>query len=90
MFTFTDIASGDFSKAGKKLQKNIRGAVFVAFPQEAVLLLYADKSDASPDCGALVKEQAAAFGGKGGGNKESARAMFPDADSMERFLESLS
>ena len=90
VFTFTDIASGDFSKAGKKLQKKIRGAVFVAFPQEAVLLLYADKSDASPDCGALVKEQAAAFGGKGGGNKESARAMFPDADSMERFLESLS
>ena len=89
VFTFTDIASGDFSKAGKKLQKKIRGAVFAAFPEEAVLLLYADRSDASPDCGALVKD-AAAFGAKGGGNKEAARAMFPDADSMERFLESLS
>ena len=89
MFTFTDIASGDFSKAGKKLQKKMRGTVLAAFPKEAVLLLYADKSADSIDCGALVKEKAAGFGGKGGGSKEAARAMFPDTDSMERFLQSL-
>lgn len=89
VFTFTDIASGDFSKAGKKLQKKMRGTVLAAFPKEAVLLLYADKSADSIDCGALVKEKAAGFGGKGGGSKEAARAMFPDADSMERFLQSL-
>ena len=86
VFTFTDIASGDFSKAGKKLQKKIRGSVLAAFPEESVLLLYADKSADSLDCGAVVKEQAAAFGGRGGGNKESARAMFPDEESMKRFL----
>ncbi len=89
VFTFTDIASGDFSKAGKKLQKKMRGTVLTAFPKEAVLLLYADRSANSIDCGALVKEKAAGFGGKGGGSKEAARAMFPDADSMERFLQSL-
>ena len=89
VFTFTDIASGDFSKAGKKLQKKIRGSVLAAFPEESVLLLYADKSADSLDCGAVVKEQAAAFGGRGGGNKESARAMFPDQESMKRFLETL-
>ena len=89
VFTFTDIASGDFSKAGKKLQKKMRGTVLAAFPKEAVLLLYADRSADSIDCGALVKEKAAGFGGKGGGSKEAARAMFPDADSMERFLQSL-
>ncbi len=89
VFSFDDIASGDFSKAGKKLQKKIRGTVFAAFPKEAVLLLYADKSADSADCGVLVKEQAAAFGAKGGGNKEAARAMFPDADSMQRFLDTM-
>jgi hypothetical protein len=36
-----------------------------------------------------LKEQAAAFGGRGGGNKESARAMFPDKESMKRFLATL-
>ena len=89
VFSFTDIASGDFSKAGKKLQKKIRGSVLVAFPEESVLLLYADKSADSLDCGAVVKEQAAAFGAKGGGNKEAARAMFPDADSLSAFLAAL-
>lgn len=89
-FTFRDISSADFSKAGKKLQKKIRGAVLAAFPEEAVLLLYADGTAASIDCGALVKERAAAYGGKGGGNKEAARAVFPDTGSMERFLADLS
>jgi alanyl-tRNA synthetase len=43
----------------------------------------------SEDLRAMGKELNAAIGGRGGGNKESARAMFPDQESMKRFLETL-
>ncbi|MBR2674270.1 MAG: alanyl-tRNA editing protein [Mogibacterium sp.] len=38
------------------------------------------------NCGALVKDNAGEFGGKGGGRADNARAMFDSAEDMEAFI----
>lgn len=44
-------------------------------------------SDGSIDCGALVKEYASFYKGKGGGNKVSARAIFSSKEDADLFAE---
>lgn len=59
-----------------------------------LLMLYSAKStsyilvsDGSIDCGALVKEYASFYKGKGGGNKVSARAIFSAGEDAEMFAD---
>ncbi len=59
-----------------------------------LLMLYSEKdtsyilvSDGTFDCGALVKEYASFYKGKGGGNKISARAIFSSADDAAMFAD---
>ncbi len=40
----------------------------------------------SADCGKIVKENAPAFSGRGGGKPEMARAMFGAADDLKKFV----
>ena len=42
------------------------------------------------DCGAIIKEKAPAFGGKGGGSDKLARAKFDSPERMREFADSLS
>lgn len=57
-----------------------------------LLMLYSEKntsfvlvSDGDPDCGALVKEYASFYKGKGGGSKVSARAIFKTDEDAALF-----
>ena len=59
-----------------------------------LIMLYAKKntsyilvSDGSIKCGALVKEYASFYNGKGGGNDTSARAIFSNADDAALFAD---
>ena len=59
-----------------------------------LIKLYAKKntsyilaSDGSIKCGALVKEYASFYNGKGGGNDTSARAIFSNADDAALFAD---
>ena len=44
-------------------------------------------SDGKTDCGALVRENASIYGGKGGGNKTLARAIFAKAEYIDVFID---
>lgn len=61
---------------------------------DRLIMLYAKKdtsyilvSDGSIKCGALVKEYASFYNGKGGGNDTSARAIFSNADDAALFAD---
>lgn len=61
---------------------------------DRLLILYAAKDTACilvsggvPDCGALVKEYASFYSGKGGGNSVSARAIFTSDDDVRLFAD---
>ena len=43
-------------------------------------------SSGEVSCGKLVKEKAGAFGGRGGGRDDNARAIFPDMKSARMFI----
>ena len=80
---YDDFTVDDIFNLGKKLSGSITGAIaLVCRPANTAVLL----SDGEPHCGKLVKENASTFGGKGGGNATSARAFFPDAESLAEFL----
>ncbi|MCI2061274.1 MAG: alanyl-tRNA editing protein [Eubacteriaceae bacterium] len=49
-----------------------------------IVLLF---SNGSTDCGKLVKENAGIYGGRGGGSKVSARAIFSDSVSADTYLD---
>ena len=44
-------------------------------------------SDGSVDCGKLVKDNAQIYGGKGGGNKTTARAIFTKEEYVDTFID---
>ena len=44
-------------------------------------------SDGSVDCGRLVKDNAQIYGGKGGGNKTTARAIFTKDEYVDTFID---
>lgn len=41
------------------------------------------------DCGKIIKENAPAFSGKGGGKPQMARVMFGSSDDLKRFIEKI-
>ena len=55
-------------------------------PEETSYVL---ASQGTPDCGALVKEYAGFYGGKGGGRNLSARAIFTTEEDAALFAELL-
>ena len=62
-------------------------------PGDLLLMLYHEAartvllfSKGAIACGALVKKHAPAFGGRGGGRPDNARALFADRASAEQFL----
>lgn len=60
--------------------------LILTHPATCTALLF---SSGEVKCGALVKEKAAAFNGRGGGRDDNARAVFSNARDMKQFAESV-
>lgn len=79
-----DILSiNDILDIGRELQGAIPTIAFLVHNPSNTVLLFSD----SFDCGKLVKENASIYNGKGGGNKQNARAIFGKKDYVDTFID---
>ena len=86
--SFTLVSPDDLLKLGFAIMEDEAAPALMALvhrPNHTVLLF----SDGSRNCGALVKEHAKSLGGRGGGRPDQARALMPNEDAVEKFIESL-
>ena len=86
--SFTLVSPDDLLKLGFAIMEDASAPALMALvhqPSHTVLLF----SDGSRNCGALVKEHAKSLGGRGGGRPDQARALMPNEDAVEKFIESL-
>lgn len=86
--SFTLVSPDDLLKLGFAIMEDEAAPALMALvhrPSHTVLLF----SDRSRNCGALVKEHAKSLGGRGGGRPDQARALMPNEDAVEKFIESL-
>lgn len=86
--SFTLVSPDDLLKLGFSVMEDEAAPALMALvhrPSHTVLLF----SDGSRNCGALVKEHAKSLGGRGGGRPDQARALMPNEDAVEKFIESL-
>lgn len=86
--SFTLVSPDDLLKLGFAIMEDEAAPTLMALvhrPSHTVLLF----SDGSRNCGALVKEHAKSLGGRGGGRPDQARALMPNEDAVEKFIESL-
>lgn len=86
--SFTLVSPDDLLKLGFAIMEDESAPALMALvhrPSHTVLLF----SDGSRNCGALVKEHAKSLGGRGGGRPDQARALMPNEDAVEEFIESL-
>lgn len=86
--SFTLVSPDDLLKLGFAVMEDEAAPALMALvhrPSHTVLLF----SDGSRNCGALVKEHAKSLGGRGGGRSDQARALMPNEDAVEKFIESL-
>lgn len=73
----------DLLNVAKELFASIPKVLYLVHrPSHTVLLC----SGGKPDCGKLVKENASIYGGKGGGNATSARAIFQKEEYVDTFI----
>jgi alanyl-tRNA synthetase len=70
---------------GRGLMQEIPKLLIIVSEDENTLLLFSNGLDV--DCGKLVKDNASIYNGKGGGNKESARALFPKKEYLDTFID---
>ncbi len=82
---YNDLQVDDLFEIGKQLDMTClpRLLIFVSRPNKTCVLI---SNGLSCDCAKLVKENAGIYGGKGGGRNTSARAIFPDEESMDMFI----
>lgn len=86
--SFTLVSPDDLLKLGFAIMEDEAAPALMALvhrPSHTVLLF----SDGSRNCGALVKEHTKSLGGRGGGRPDQARALMPNEDAVEKFIESL-
>lgn len=82
---YSDLKSEDLMTLGRGLIKEIPKLLLLVSEDENTLLLFSD--GLAIDCGKLVKDNASIYKGKGGGNKESARALFPKKEYLDTFID---
>lgn len=80
---YDTLSINDILDIGKELKGLIPSVVFLVHNPSNTVLLFADSHDA----GKLVKDNAHIYNGKGGGNKNSARAIFPKAEYVDTFID---
>lgn len=71
---------------GRNLTEALTSLLFLVHTPSNTVLLF---SSGNIDCGKLVKENADIYGGKGGGRRESARAIFPKEEYIDVFIDLL-
>ena len=80
---YDKLSINDLLEIGRGLAGCIPTIAFLVHAPTNTVLLFSDKHD----CGRLVKENANIYGGKGGGNQTSARAIFAKADYVDTFID---
>lgn len=86
----SDIMSADdLLKLGFSVVNEIPGLFLIMVHRESHTCLLLSSS-ADRKCGAIVKENARSFNGKGGGRDDNARAIFPSAADMDAFIREIS
>lgn len=83
--SYSDLKTEDLMTLGRGLIKEIPKLLLIVSEEENTLLLFSNGT--SVDCGKLVKENASIYNGKGGGNKESARALFTKKEYLDTFID---
>ena len=74
----------DLNVLAREVSPHIRKIAFLVHePSYTVFLV----SDGSVDCGRMVKDNAQIYGGKGGGNKTTARAIFTKDEYVNTFID---
>ena len=84
---YGDLKTEDLLKLGRGLIPDVPFLLAIISTQDNTLLLFSKENGL--DCNQLVKENASIYQGKGGGNKESARAIFPTREGLDTFLDLL-
>ena len=74
----------DLLTIGRPILDDIKKLVLILDGQTNTVLLF---SDGTVDCGKIVKENASIYNGKGGGNKNNARALFSKREYAETFID---
>ena len=85
VYEYEILTVDDLINLGRSLQGNTEKLLILVHNPSLTLLLFSD----TVDCGKLVKENAAVFGGKGGGNNSFARAIFSRKDDANMFIDAL-
>ena len=80
---YDKLSINDILDIGKGLAGNIPTILFLVHMPSNTVLLFSDRYDA----GLLVKENAPIYHGKGGGNKNSARAIFSKEEYVDTFID---
>ncbi len=78
-------ASSDEQSSAPDPSSILEGRLLMLFSEKDLSFILI--SDGGYDCGSLVKELASSCGGKGGGSKTSARAMFSSPEGAAQFAE---
>ncbi|MCQ2551302.1 MAG: alanyl-tRNA editing protein [Clostridia bacterium] len=76
----------DILAIGRSLIPELKGLLCLAHTPSNTVLLF---SNGDIDCGKLVKENAGIYGGKGGGGKDNARAIFNKSEYVDTFVDLL-
>ena len=87
LYTSELFSVDDLLKLGFSVINGTSGLLLLMMhPESCTCLLF---SSGEAKCGALVKEHAPEFGGRGGGRDDSARAVFSSLRDMKAFAEAL-
>mgnify|MGYP003295505526 FL=1 len=78
------ISNDDIASIARDITNAIPKIVFLVHDPSCTVFL-CSKGDV--DCGKLVKENASIYSGKGGGNKNLARAIFPKDEYIPTFID---
>ena len=84
LYRYEDMLVDDLLNIGRPLIDKIKKLLLIADDSTNTLLLF---SNGTIECGKLVKENASIYNGKGGGNKNNARAIFPSRDMMDTYID---
>lgn len=83
------LSADDLLKLGFSVINEVQGLFLILKQTETHTCLLLSSSE-DRKCGAIVKENARRFNGKGGGRDDNARAIFPSAADMNAFIEEIS
>jgi len=85
-YKFDILTIDELLSIGRNLTSSLTSLLILVHNPSNTVLLF---SNGNIDCGKLVTDNANIYGGKGGGRKESARAIFPKEEYIDVFIDLL-